>query len=63
MTEWKEVPCKCNFTPTENPDEYEVYMMTMCTSKIYPDYVFTKKKTLRCKTCKDISIISRGEIN
>ena len=59
MSNWKEVKCKCGFTPTDNPKQYEKYDMEVCKSLIFPEYQFAKKTVLRCTTCKEISTIER----
>lgn len=57
---YREVPCKCGYTPQEQREQFEIYYMKIGTimGKELP-----KKPVLRCKTCKDISIIKRDEVN
>lgn len=61
-SEFTEVPCECGFTSKENRDKFEVFEIEVCTSKIHPLTIFPKKKVLRCKTCKSISILERKEV-
>lgn len=56
--EWKEVPCRCGFTPEKNKSEFEVYLLRMGT---FMGQEIPKKPVQRCKTCKSISIIHRVE--
>lgn len=57
--EWREIPCKCGYTPERNSNEYEVYMLTM-TSETWPIQLHPKK-TWRCKVCKELSLIEMVE--
>lgn len=56
MHEWKEVPCECGFTHEENKEKFEVYYMRMgsCLGQELP-----KREVVRCKTCKQISTVTR----
>ena len=58
MSEWNEVPCKCNYTPTAHPDEWKVDYINVGTNMITGESI-GKMKVLKCKTCNDTSIISR----
>ncbi len=56
--QYKERPCKCGHTVENNFLEYEIFKMKMGTflSKKLPN-----RHTLRCKTCKKVSILERVE--
>jgi len=51
---YNEVPCKCGHTPENNRQEFETHQMRM--GMIFGKELPTKS-VLRCKTCKEVSIV------
>lgn len=56
---YSEVPCKCGHTPEKDRQEFEIYQMRMGT--IFGKELPTKA-VLRCKTCKEVSIVQREDV-
>lgn len=60
MNYYHEIPCKCNFTHEKNPEEFELFPMKMGTVM---GVELPPRPTLRCKTCKTVSLVKReGQI-
>lgn len=58
--EYIEVPCKCGFVPEKNRGEFESFGMKMGTIM---GQELPLRKTWRCRTCKDICMITRDDKN
>jgi hypothetical protein len=55
---YKEIPCECGFTYLYEPSEFEIFQMKM--GKLFGQKL-SDRPTLRCKTCKKVSIVARSE--
>lgn len=60
MNELIEVPCKCGFSPTPNPDEFYISEISVAKILIH-NYELPKMKVYKCKNCDETSILSRVE--